>query len=544
MKRDALSISTSYSANSTYGLQSLYEDSSTAHPPSPSSIEQVRDHSLKCEQACERPAKMFKSADWSALSQECVSEMDAETSSAIESLPEDVLKLIFSFLPDMPVEEVCSLWKHTAGTLYTLLLNNALAGLSLKRKSMLEAHLKSKYKLADTASPRLKLYLLHRDQMERVRSISHQKFQIGEENAERLETGTFAETEQWIADFSLAKLCSMLLLGTGNDIIDVMLIWQAANQLVSGVIEDANADIHEQAEMIRQALECKRDVIKIFLANDLSLLEIPEKLCSLTTLKQIDLSSNKLFQLPDDIGNLKNLNLINLAQNCLNELPKGFANLSNLQTCCLDGNRLECIPEVLCRLPKLKDLHLSYNRIKSIPEALDQLTMLEKLHLQGNDINQFPKSLASLKNLTYLSLAENNLKTIPKVIFSIPKLKKLFIAHNQLSSLPSCKGKALTLEQLDMSDNCFSALPQEILKLTHLKILDISYNPLTSIPTEIFSLPKLNELLISQNQEKLLAADTWENRIKILVKSDELNPIFCALETTVVDDGSDEDNKE
>jgi len=66
--------------------------------------------------------------------------------------------------------------------------------------------------------------------------------------------------------------------------------------------------------------------------------EIPDIIFKITTLKNLDLSGNKIEKIPPSIGNLIQLEELNLANNNLKELPSEIYKLNNLKTLDLNNN--------------------------------------------------------------------------------------------------------------------------------------------------------------------------------------------------------------
>ena len=89
---------------------------------------------------------------------------------------------------------------------------------------------------------------------------------------------------------------------------------------------------------------------------------LPDSLCELSTLRTVNLLSNRLTCLPERIGDLgSSLEQLELAGNRLTALPDSFGALAKLKKIVLDCNRLTALPET-CATLKCTRLSLNFNR--------------------------------------------------------------------------------------------------------------------------------------------------------------------------------------
>ncbi|HAA23169.1 MAG TPA: hypothetical protein DCP28_32045 [Cytophagales bacterium] len=235
---------------------------------------------------------------------------------------------------------------------------------------------------------------------------------------------------------------------------------------------------------------------------------------SLTQLKSLNLSRNKLRKI-EKISALENLNTIDLSRNfiseienldCLGKVKKialnnnsiskieGLNNLSQLNVLYLHNNRIEKITG-LSTLDQLRTLHLFGNQIIDI-EELNHLTLLTRLLLNDNKIHKI-KGLENLKQLHTLSLARNGLS----------KIEGLQNLHNLIS--------------LDLSRNDFTKI-KGLWGNQKLKILDLSNNNITNIE----NLKELTQLkIISLNNNRISNIEGLEKNIKLKEVDFSSNPI-------------------
>lgn len=92
-----------------------------------------------------------------------------------------------------------------------------------------------------------------------------------------------------------------------------------------------------------------------------NLTRIPDDLCTMVSLVELDLSFNHISALPNNIGKLQNLDKLLMTNNDLTmRLPESFQELSSLRELDVRYNKLQNI-DVLARLPKLENLYCSRN---------------------------------------------------------------------------------------------------------------------------------------------------------------------------------------
>jgi GTPase SAR1 family protein len=120
--------------------------------------------------------------------------------------------------------------------------------------------------------------------------------------------------------------------------------------------------------------------------NDLALL--PESIVLLTRLVELDADFNRLVDLPRAFGEqLPLLRSLNLAENQLHSPPISavdWRSLTSLRAVDLSNNRLTRLPDALLLLTALADLRINDNNIFAMPPAIVQLTNLTRLDALGN----------------------------------------------------------------------------------------------------------------------------------------------------------------
>ncbi|CAL8321906.1 unnamed protein product [Lota lota] len=118
-------------------------------------------------------------------------------------------------------------------------------------------------------------------------------------------------------------------------------------------------------------------------------------ICSLMTLKVLDLHENKLTSLPDDIGKLKSLQVLNVEKNQIKTLPESIGDLQYLQTLNVKGNCLKELPESVGSMRSLRTLDISDNVIRQLPKTLAHIKTLESLTLDATMMSYPPASVCT-----------------------------------------------------------------------------------------------------------------------------------------------------
>lgn len=178
---------------------------------------------------------------------------------------------------------------------------------------------------------------------------------------------------------------------------------------------------------------------------------LPPQLFTLTTLRTLDLSENKLVSL-GRLHLLQELKSLNLDGNQLLTGSLGpVSSLTKLQTLSVRRNQLGSAAVVApgkrahappaaaassplpSMPPSLKQLHLSENPLGGIPDSLltGSLVKLELLDLSKTGIRDVPLELVLLTALQELRLDDNQIAFLPPNMGELKKLKVLSLRNNK-----------------------------------------------------------------------------------------------------------------
>lgn len=103
-------------------------------------------------------------------------------------------------------------------------------------------------------------------------------------------------------------------------------------------------------------------------------------------IQKLLLNANELTTVDTTLMSLTGLRYLELSDNKLAELPEGINAWQQLQVLHLSGNRLTELPQSMASLKKLYHLNLSYNLLRSLPPVLDRMSGLRELNLIGNPL--------------------------------------------------------------------------------------------------------------------------------------------------------------
>ncbi|KAK5833996.1 receptor-like protein 6 [Gossypium arboreum] len=263
--------------------------------------------------------------------------------------------------------------------------------------------------------------------------------------------------------------------------------------------------------------------------------EIPSKICNLSFVSVLDLSTNKLGgTIPDCFGTFSDqllavaLGTLNLNGNQLEgSIPQSLKNCHNLEVLDLGNNKInDTFPYWLVMLPHLQVLVLRSNRFHGDMQNFNETFSFSSLRMIDLSPNGFTghippelfENLKSMKDIpvdksgpnymggnyyqasiiitmkgldfkleriltsfTVIDFSSNHFKgSIPKEVGELNSLIVLNFSHNSLAgNIPPSFGKMAALESLDLSSNKLQGrIPVQLTDLTFLGALNLSHNNL------------------------------------------------------------------
>ena len=131
------------------------------------------------------------------------------------------------------------------------------------------------------------------------------------------------------------------------------------------------------------------------------------------------------YEINDD-GYVKSLSMGGFEGELLQFIPEQICYLRDIEELDLSVNSIRAIPELIGNLTSLKYLDLTNNYIQNVPESLGELKSLRFLDLACNKIAKIPESIYKSKSIKYFSAAGNDrFGPFPMIRISINDAKKL-----------------------------------------------------------------------------------------------------------------------
>lgn len=166
----------------------------------------------------------------------------------------------------------------------------------------------------------------------------------------------------------------------------------------------------------------------------LSVDNLNKSLCGLedTKVNSINLSNNLLENLPTNLTLFSDtLKELNLSKNKLSGIMPIVPTLSSLTHLDISGNQLSSLPDDIAHLKNLIEINISVNRFTTLPKSLGTVHSLEHILASGNSITVItPDDLCDLKKLATLALQNNSISQVPPKIVAFPNLKILQLEGN------------------------------------------------------------------------------------------------------------------
>ena len=158
-------------------------------------------------------------------------------------------------------------------------------------------------------------------------------------------------------------------------------------------------------------------------------------------IKQLNLSQNRLSVLHINLAShLKRCTKLSLHYNNLMRIPASILELPSIKELDLSHNKICELPSVLWSV-SLVYLNLSYNELKTLPDGVtEHASSLESLYLEHNQLREVPKCVCFLCNLSILDISYNfEITKLPVGLGRLKELKQLILKglHNLEDPPPS-----------------------------------------------------------------------------------------------------------
>lgn len=223
----------------------------------------------------------------------------------------------------------------------------------------------------------------------------------------------------------------------------------------------------------------------------MGLAQIHPSLGSLTFLRELLLSGNRLRTLPVGLGSIRELDVLDLKGNPLDSVPSAVRGMDSLRILDLDSCGLDSLPAWIGDLDRIWYLGVGDNRVQTLPPSFEQLRRLGILGLFNNQLRTLPSWFHHLDSLGELWAAGNRLEALPDSFHRLPSLSTLQLDGNPLKSLPDSIGNLGKLRDLRLTGTSLATLPTSLSKLPLVR-LDIQGLVLCGIDPALA--PKLDSL--------------------------------------------------
>ncbi|KAJ2540294.1 cysteinyl-tRNA synthetase [Coemansia sp. RSA 1853] len=236
--------------------------------------------------------------------------------------------------------------------------------------------------------------------------------------------------------------------------------------------------------------------LRVLNVSNNNLPAFPQVVTRILSLEELDISLNRIPSIPDAISALSNIIRLNFMGNALTgNLPNGFGSLAKLEELDVRQNKLQDFGIV----SELAGLKLLYTETNMVTRAHMNLSCAVSVSLRSNKLTQCQLTNPA-RTLVFLDLSRNQLTELPSDTFlNLPMLEQLILDSNHIVTIPQSIGNLKNLKSLSCANNILSLIPIELARLEQLTTLDLHSNNLKMLPPEIWLMPKLAVLNLSSN---------------------------------------------
>ncbi|KAJ2525998.1 cysteinyl-tRNA synthetase, partial [Coemansia sp. RSA 1935] len=236
--------------------------------------------------------------------------------------------------------------------------------------------------------------------------------------------------------------------------------------------------------------------LRVLNVSNNNLPAFPQVVTRILSLEELDISLNRIPSIPDAISALSNIIRLNFMGNALTgNLPNGFGSLAKLEELDVRQNKLQDFGIV----SELAGLKLLYTETNMVTRAHMNLSCAVSVSLRSNKLTQCQLTNPA-RTLVFLDLSRNQLTELPSDTFlNLPMLEQLILDSNHIVTIPQSIGNLKNLKSLSCANNILSLIPIELARLEQLTMLDLHSNNLKMLPPEIWLMPKLAVLNLSSN---------------------------------------------
>jgi adenylate cyclase len=227
---------------------------------------------------------------------------------------------------------------------------------------------------------------------------------------------------------------------------------------------------------------------------------VPNVICHMPCLVELDMSFNTITELPKEIGRLIALEHLIFVGNQVTKLPEECKNLINLRLLDCRRNNISDI-SVAYTLPKLEKLYADHNFVHATHLCIGPcLSVLDVWHNDIMFLKFAPTASPQVSHsLTILDVSYAKLSSLDTLDFSQLRSLRTLNLDNELRTLPDSLGELSHLMYLSCYDNKHVSLPATIGLLQRLKTLDAHNNSLTELPVSLWNCVSLMHINVTSN---------------------------------------------
>jgi internalin A len=257
---------------------------------------------------------------------------------------------------------------------------------------------------------------------------------------------------------------------------------------------DAQSEAHRRITDARRFWAVSLDL------SGLGLTRIPDAVCDLEALENLNIADNHLREVPACIVSLKKLRRLNADKNSIEAIGDFVSQLPELRDFSCSSNQISTVPESFGAAQNVLSVNLSDNSLVSLPGTFGRLPKLLTLDISRNTFHTIPECLGCIISLQALNIARNRIQGVPESLSRLVHLQSLNLSGNRLQDIPKYLGELNELRRLDLSSNDLSVLPDSVAALS-LTYLDLTNNRLTSLPLSLGRMETLTELYLHGNSD-------------------------------------------
>ncbi|XP_036413577.1 toll-like receptor 13 [Colossoma macropomum] len=265
----------------------------------------------------------------------------------------------------------------------------------------------------------------------------------------------------------------------------------------------------EEMKVLLQTFSSSLGVLKLEQIGEEKVKSLVEAACIINSPKTLQLRFNNITSLSEkELQFCTNVTMLGFSDNNVQNVSiLAFRSMTKLRILNLSHNKLKAVPFAIRNISTLAILEISYNNMTTITRLdFSNLKKLLTLHVYRNDLRVVEDfAFRDLKNLRSLIISSNKLLNINgNLWFGLRKLEYLQLASNKLSWIQKGDFKYLqSLTRLDLDDNQIQIIETGAFDgLVCLKFLNLQSNKITqkSIRSSIFSgLKSLQTLQLNNN---------------------------------------------